>query len=1020
LTVINTNVGALMARTYAARANTKMVTSMERLSSGQRINSAADDAAGLAVSNKMESQSRGIKMAMRNSKDGISLVQTAESAMQEASNMILRMRELAVQMDNGIYTAKDRDNAQLEINALVAEIDKIAANTRFNDVALLDGSYDQTIRSGNTNAETTRIRLDSLFAKDNGSGTTITSRETSFGSGPAATTPADFTIEAAALLQSRLGITATSHGALSTTDSEAVLSNIVSSADYSDHGGNTLLLKDNVANLGYSYATVSLTDQQWDEVASNLALTKILYEEIASLDPTASQYAAKITQIGENIAELEVQRSEYIGSLFHANDIDLQGVYVEGMTGNKYAEVVNVYSDPDTKQSITGQIAAVEIDFLELTKELHNPRTCAHCIAQASGAATGAAGGLGGIGFTDGFNEDGDRYAAISTDSTSTGSGYASATSPSGGLSSIISGSKWNNVGTDSNGTALSFSYWNGNDDSTSYNYSEGGTRSSMDSHATGTNNSVAHTKVFNEWDKAASFNFEEITETGSDGNPVGDIRVAILDTMPSGAAAYAYYPSSSATGGDVYYGAAMMGDATDTDFVEGGYNWYTALHEVGHALGLSHPFDGGAADGSTLNLNLDSQRNTVMTYVQTDRNVRISKVGSSLSIGNKVNISTPGLLDIEAMEHLYGSSGWSAANTDTVYGTNAGDGAGYTLDDSYESIKVIADSGGTDTINASSVTTSNIIDLTPGTYSSINYYATDAEKIAAVSAGSASAVTWFTEQVAIQDSNASAATSHYSGYSRTALYRGQDNLGIAHNTWVENAIGGSGTDTITGNSKGNELTGGGGNDTIDGAGGVDVAKYSGAFADYTITGSASALSVSHNSGGADGDDSLSNVEYLEFSDGVWSIADALASNAATAASLGTLVSSSTTETGGQTGGATNGDGATNIGNLALKDIKIETQGDAQNAVTILNRSLEQIASGRAKLGAVSNRLSHNLDNQTQASMVTQAARGRVVDTDMAVESTKLAQEMILSQAAQQAINMATARQLTVLSLLET
>ena len=218
----------------------------------------------------------------------------------------------------------------------------------------------------------------------------------------------------------------------------------------------------------------------------------------------------------------------------------------------------------------------------------------------------------------------------------------------------------------------------------------------------------------------------------------------------------------------------------------------------------------------------------------------------------------------------------------------------------------------------------------------------------------------------------------------------------------------------------GNELTGNGGNDTIDGAGGVDVAKYSGAFANYTITGSASALTVSHNSGGADGVDSLTNVEYLEFSDGVWSIADALASAARTAASLGTLVSSSTTQTGGQTGGVTNGDGATNIGNLALKDIKIETQGDAQNAVTILNRSLEQIATGRAKLGAVSNRLSHNLDNQTQASMMTQAARGRVVDTDMAVESTKLAQEMILAQAAQQAINMATARQLNVLTLLET
>ena len=105
---------------------------------------------------------------------------------------------------------------------------------------------------------------------------------------------------------------------------------------------------------------------------------------------------------------------------------------------------------------------------------------------------------------------------------------------------------------------------------------------------------------------------------------------------------------------------------------------------------------------------------------------------------------------------------------------------------------------------------------------------------------------------------------------------------------------------------------------------------------------------------------------------------------------------------------------------MLLKDIGVKTQADAQAAITVLNRSLEQIATGRAKLGAVSNRLTHNLDNQTQASMMTQQARGRVVDSDMAIESTKLAQEMILAQAAQQAISMATARQLNVLSLLET
>ena len=166
MTVINTNVGALMARTYATKANDKMQTSMERLSSGLRINSAADDAAGLAVANKMQSQLSGIKMAIRNSQDGISLVQTAESGMGEISNMILRMRELAVQMENGIYTSKDRDNAQLEVNALLEEIDKIAVNTKFNGVDLLDGNYDQTVRAGNTNAETIRVAIDGLKTAD--------------------------------------------------------------------------------------------------------------------------------------------------------------------------------------------------------------------------------------------------------------------------------------------------------------------------------------------------------------------------------------------------------------------------------------------------------------------------------------------------------------------------------------------------------------------------------------------------------------------------------------------------------------------------------------------------------------------------------------------------------------------------------------------------------------------------------------------------------------------------------------
>lgn len=159
MTAINTNVGALNARLYTLGANRSQEQAMERLSSGKRVNSAADDAAGLAVAGKMESQLRGINMAIRNNQDGVGLIQTAESGLNEIRNMVLRIRELAVQMANGIYEdAPDRSNAQLEVAALLEQVDLIAENTRFNDVALLDGTFTSiNIQAGNTTAETIEL-----------------------------------------------------------------------------------------------------------------------------------------------------------------------------------------------------------------------------------------------------------------------------------------------------------------------------------------------------------------------------------------------------------------------------------------------------------------------------------------------------------------------------------------------------------------------------------------------------------------------------------------------------------------------------------------------------------------------------------------------------------------------------------------------------------------------------------------------------------------------------------------------
>ena len=133
-----------------------------RLSSGLRVNSAADDAAGLAVANKMASQLRGMNIALKNTADGISLLQAAIAGMNTSLDISQRIRELAVQSHNGVYTDEDRSNLQLEVDDLVAELNKIATTTKFNDVNLLDGTYDRDMRVGNTNAEVVRVTIDGM------------------------------------------------------------------------------------------------------------------------------------------------------------------------------------------------------------------------------------------------------------------------------------------------------------------------------------------------------------------------------------------------------------------------------------------------------------------------------------------------------------------------------------------------------------------------------------------------------------------------------------------------------------------------------------------------------------------------------------------------------------------------------------------------------------------------------------------------------------------------------------------
>lgn len=164
MTVINTNISSMKAANASASASNMLGSAMERLSTGKRINSARDDAAGLAIATTMTAQVRGMNQGIRNSNDGISLAQTAEGALNEVTNMLQRVRELAVQSSSGTYQdATDRAYMQAEVDQLTAQIDQVITNTKFNGVTLFDGATASvTIQTGASDADTVDLAMADL------------------------------------------------------------------------------------------------------------------------------------------------------------------------------------------------------------------------------------------------------------------------------------------------------------------------------------------------------------------------------------------------------------------------------------------------------------------------------------------------------------------------------------------------------------------------------------------------------------------------------------------------------------------------------------------------------------------------------------------------------------------------------------------------------------------------------------------------------------------------------------------
>ena len=769
-----------------------------------------------------------------------------------------------------------------------------------------------------------------------------------------------------------------------------------STADIDD--GAWLMLRDTVAS---GVSQISFVQIAQDAITGLLEKSATMRAAIESVQATAAGTSEQADAIARlNQAETEI--TQYIATNLTARSnsytVDASQDYSASTTIN-YIETLRLGSS-DT--SIT-DLAVIEIDSNDYMNAFHDAGSCPICQALAEGASGQAAP----------YAESANYLAGSGSPTTDITS--AAQLTANTDTNTILMGPYWDD-------SSLSYSIYN-QDNPVGYNYSQN--PSTVAGAVTADNNMWDYRAdvqaMFTAIEASSALTFEEIIEDPATGT-VGDLRMSFSDGFAGdgagSAGAFAFGPyTDTPISGDVWWNDD---DPDNFDLSSGTKGFQRGLHEIGHALGLSHPHDAGSYDNSTLSgigeSIKDNYRYTVMSYNQGgtgssyyyDRNMVVDFTVNSYNSGTnfasitytstRVMPSTMMILDVEALEHLYGAS--TVNSTDTTYDVSTyGD----------EFIRTITDSGGTDMIDASSTSRANTINLEAGSLSSINIK-TQADLVteiedAIITAAAAQGVTLARTDAAVQDRItyfentwlASRDTNAQPTTGGTALYTGADNLAIARSATIENAIGGSADDTITGNGSDNQITGGGGDDTIDGGGGTDVAIFSGAYADYTITDNGDGTyTVADSTPGRDGTDTLSNIETLQFSDVTYTI------------SSGSVTSNYSANEGSSGLASYFGHNAWKVG-LSLADEMASPHDflalselasyEPKTAIEIIDRAIETLNQERSKLGAVSNAI-----YAKQSLMHTQVvnlkdAQSRIVDTDFAQTMQTLIKGQVVQQA---------------------
>ena len=307
MSVINTNIKSLVSQNALNKNNDALASAMQQLSTGSRINSAADDAAGLAISSRMTAQIRGLDQAVRNANDGISLLQTSEGALIEVTNMMQRMRELSVQAANDTNTASDRTSLNLEYGQLMQEINRVAQNTQWNGMNIMNNT---TIGTGGTLAApaTAGTELRNIkFQVGSNANQTISAQLKDFtipmtaaGIPDTATVPAATQIFSGDARLNDTDITSVSNASTAMTRLDAALGKITEErATYGAVINRLTYALDNLTNVAQNTteSRSRIMDTDYAKASSELARTQIISQAATAMLAQANQSPQSVLQL---------------------------------------------------------------------------------------------------------------------------------------------------------------------------------------------------------------------------------------------------------------------------------------------------------------------------------------------------------------------------------------------------------------------------------------------------------------------------------------------------------------------------------------------------------------------------------------------------------------------------------------------------------------------------------------------------------------------------------------------------